>query len=110
MRLSKCLHYSVARTAFVKEADVQYGSVVVRPEQIVCVGLNYRRHAKEVTLPIPAQPVLFRKFNNSLSAHNTPIKLPVEAAAKFDYQTKLVIVMGRKAKSVSEADALSYRT
>jgi 2-keto-4-pentenoate hydratase/2-oxohepta-3-ene-1,7-dioic acid hydratase in catechol pathway len=102
------LQSSAARAAFVDEASLEYGPVVTRPEKIVCVGLNYRRHAKEVNLPIPNQPVLFSKFNNALSAHNSAIKLPVEVATKFDYETELVIVIGRKARNVSEADALSY--
>jgi len=102
------LKSTTARAAFVSEADIEYGPVVTRPEKIVCVGLNYRRHAKEVNLPIPAQPVLFSKFNNTLSAHKGTIKLPVEIATKFDYETELVIVIGRKAKNVPEAEALSY--
>src|SRR5579864_7640072 len=96
------------KKAFVDEQSIEYGPVVTRPEKIVCVGLNYRRHAKEVNMAIPSQPVLFNKFNNALSAHDQPIKLPVEVATKFDYETELVIVMGKKAKNVSEADALSY--
>jgi 2-keto-4-pentenoate hydratase/2-oxohepta-3-ene-1,7-dioic acid hydratase in catechol pathway len=99
---------SSARVAFVDEASVEFGPVVTRPEKIVCVGLNYRRHAKEVNLPIPHQPVLFSKFNNALTAHNSAIKLPVEIAAKFDYETELVIVIGRKAKNVRESEALSH--
>jgi 2-keto-4-pentenoate hydratase/2-oxohepta-3-ene-1,7-dioic acid hydratase in catechol pathway len=102
------LKSTATRAAFVSEADIEYGPVVTRPEKIVCVGLNYRRHAKEVNLPIPAQPVLFSKFNNALSAHKGAIKLPVEIATKFDYETELVIVIGRKAKNVPEAEALSY--
>lgn len=98
----------VAHTAFINEEDIEYGPVVTRPEKIVCVGLNYRRHAKEVGIAIPNQPVLFNKYNNSLSAHRGAIKLPVEVATKFDYETELVIVLGRNAKNVSEADALSY--
>ena len=96
------------RASFLNEEDVEFGPVVTRPEKIICVGLNYRRHATEVKLPIPKQPVLFSKFNNALSAHNQPIRLPVEIAHKFDYETELVIVMGKKAKNVSEADALSF--
>ena len=102
------LKTKAARAAFMNEEEVEYGPVVTRPEKIVCVGLNYRRHAKEVNMAIPSQPVLFNKFNNALSAHDQPIKLPVEVATKFDYETELVIVMGKKAKNVSEADALSY--
>jgi 2-keto-4-pentenoate hydratase/2-oxohepta-3-ene-1,7-dioic acid hydratase in catechol pathway len=72
------------------------------------VGLNYRRHAREVNLPIPNQPVLFNKYNNALSPHNGAIKLPIEVAKKFDYETELVIVIGRNARNVSEPDAPSH--
>jgi 2-keto-4-pentenoate hydratase/2-oxohepta-3-ene-1,7-dioic acid hydratase in catechol pathway len=105
--VSFALESGAAHSAFLSENSIEYGPVVTRPEKIVCVGLNYRRHAKEVNMAIPAQPVLFSKYNNSLSAHRSPIKLPVEVAKKFDYETELVIVLGRSAKNVSEADALS---
>jgi 2-keto-4-pentenoate hydratase/2-oxohepta-3-ene-1,7-dioic acid hydratase in catechol pathway len=105
--VNAALESSAVRAAFVDEASLEYGPVVTRPEKIVCVGLNYRRHAKEVNLPIPNQPVLFSKFNNTLSAHNKAITLPVEVATKFDYETELVIVIGKQAKNVSEASALS---
>ena len=102
------LKSKAAHGAFIKEKEIEYGPIVTRPEKIVCVGLNYRRHAKEVNMAIPNQPVLFNKFNNALSAHEEAIKLPVAVAKKFDYETELVIVMGKMAKNVSEADALSY--
>ncbi len=94
--------------AFLKEETIEYGPLVTRPEKIVCVGLNYRRHAQEIRMPIPAQPVLFSKFNNALSNHNGRIQLPVAVASKFDYEVELVIVMGKQAHNVSEKDALSY--
>jgi 2-keto-4-pentenoate hydratase/2-oxohepta-3-ene-1,7-dioic acid hydratase in catechol pathway len=97
-----------AKSAFLKEDSIAYGPVVTRPEKIVCVGLNYRKHAQETGAPIPKQPVLFSKFNTTLNHHQGTVKLPVEAAVKFDYEVELVIVMGREAKNVSEADALSY--
>ena len=98
---------SAARGAFVKEESVEYGPIVSRPEKIVCVGLNYRKHAQETGAQIPKQPVLFSKFNTTLNRHNGTIKLPVDAAKKFDYEVELVIVMGKEAHNVSEADALS---
>jgi 2-keto-4-pentenoate hydratase/2-oxohepta-3-ene-1,7-dioic acid hydratase in catechol pathway len=97
-----------ARTAFLKEDTIDYGPVVTRPEKIVCVGLNYRKHAKETNQPVPKQPILFNKFNNSLNFHNGKIKLPVEVATKFDYETELVIVIGKEARNVSEADVARY--
>ena len=96
------------RSAFIKEEGIEYGPVVTRPEKIVCVGLNYRRHAQEVGQPVPKEPVLFSKFNTTLNRHNGAIKLPVNVAKKFDYEVEMVIVMGKEAHNVAEADALSY--
>jgi len=90
------------------EETIEYGPVVTHPEKIVCVGLNYRRHAQEIGMPLPKQPVLFSKFNVALNHHNGHIKLPVGVAKKFDYEVELVIVMGKEAHAVSEKDALSY--
>ena len=95
-------------SAWLKEDEVEFGPLVSRPEKIVCVGLNYRHHAQEIGAPIPKQPVLFSKYNNTLSAHNGKLKLPVHVATKFDYEVELVIVMGKRACNVSEAEALKY--
>ncbi|HEU4727417.1 MAG TPA: fumarylacetoacetate hydrolase family protein [Kofleriaceae bacterium] len=99
---------AATKKAFVSENGLEYGPLVTRPEKIVCVGLNYKKHALEVKQPIPKQPVLFNKFNNSLNAHNGKIKLPVEVATKFDHEVELVIIIGKEARNVSEADARSY--
>ena len=99
---------NAAQKLFLKEESIEYGPLVTRPEKILCVGLNYRRHAQEVKMPIPKQPVLFNKYNNSLLGHGGTIKLPSAVATKFDYEIELVIVMGKEARSVPEADALSY--
>jgi 2-keto-4-pentenoate hydratase/2-oxohepta-3-ene-1,7-dioic acid hydratase in catechol pathway len=101
------LKSSAAGSAFVKEAGIAYGPVVTRPEKIVCIGLNYRKHAQETGQPVPKKPILFNKYNTALNCHNGTVKLPVDVATKFDYEVELVIVMGKAAKNVSEADALS---
>jgi 2-keto-4-pentenoate hydratase/2-oxohepta-3-ene-1,7-dioic acid hydratase in catechol pathway len=101
------LKSSAAHSAFMKEEGIEYGPIVIRPEKIVCVGLNYRKHAQEIGSPIPKAPVLFSKFNVALNHHNGSIKLPVEVAKKFDYEVELVIVIGKEAHNVSDADALS---
>jgi 2-keto-4-pentenoate hydratase/2-oxohepta-3-ene-1,7-dioic acid hydratase in catechol pathway len=93
--------------SFIKEEGVEYGPIVTRPEKIVCVGLNYRKHAQEIGMPLPKAPVLFSKFNVALNAHQKTVKLPVAVATKFDYEVELVIIMGKEAKNISEADALS---
>jgi len=93
--------------ALLPESSITYGRLFANPGKIVCVGLNYRRHAQEIGMPIPKAPVLFNKFNNSLTAHNSTIRLPPrEISYKFDYETELLVVMGRHARNVSEADAL----
>jgi 2-keto-4-pentenoate hydratase/2-oxohepta-3-ene-1,7-dioic acid hydratase in catechol pathway len=95
--------------ALVKESTIRYGRLFASPGKILCVGLNYRKHALEVNAPIPRVPVLFSKFNNTLASHRSTIKLPPrEVAYKFDYETELLVVMGRHARDVSEADALGY--
>ena len=98
----------VAQIAFSREETIEYGPLVTHPAKIGCIGLNYRRHAQEIGAQIPKEPVLFSKFNVALNKHKGTIKLPVAVAKKFDYEVELVIFMGKEAKDVSEADALSY--
>jgi 2-keto-4-pentenoate hydratase/2-oxohepta-3-ene-1,7-dioic acid hydratase in catechol pathway len=93
---------------FVPETSIVYGPVVTSPEKIVCIGLNYRQHAREIGMGEPKVPVLFSKFNNALNAHKGTIRLPTNVAKKFDHEVELVIIMGKEAHNVSEADALSY--
>ncbi len=95
--------------ALVPETSIQYGRLITDPGKIVCIGLNYRRHALEINMPIPKLPILFNKFNNSLAAHNATIRLPPrEVAYKFDYETELLVVIGRHARDVPESEALDY--
>jgi 2-keto-4-pentenoate hydratase/2-oxohepta-3-ene-1,7-dioic acid hydratase in catechol pathway len=97
-----------SKDLFLNESKVEYGPAVTNPEKILCVGLNYARHAKETNNPIPKLPILFNKFNNSLNAHKGTVRVSSMAAEKFDYESELVIVMGRRATNVSEAEALSH--
>ena len=77
------LKSKAASKAFVKEGAIEYGPAVTRPEKIICVGLNYRKHAKEVGMELPSQPVLFNKYNNALNNHNGSIKLPVAGSQEI---------------------------
>jgi 2-keto-4-pentenoate hydratase/2-oxohepta-3-ene-1,7-dioic acid hydratase in catechol pathway len=81
---------------------------VTNPEKIVCIGLNYRRHAAETGNPVPKQPILFNKYNTALNCHGGTIGVSEEDAHNFDYEAELVIVIGRRARNVSEADAPNY--
>src|SRR5271168_1144239 len=91
------------------EANINFGRLITKPGKIVCVGLNYKEHAEEAGEKLPKVPILFNKYNNTLNAHNCTIKLPPrEISYKFDYETELLIVMGKLARNVSEAEALDY--
>jgi len=93
--------------ALLTEPSITYGRLFTNPGKIVCVGLNYRKRTQETGMPIPKQPVLFNKFNNTLTSHNSVIRLPGrDVAYKFDYETELLVVIGRHARNVSEEDAL----
>lgn len=81
--------------------------VVTGCPRILCIGLNYRRHAKECGLPIPPAPVLFNKFSNALAAHGDCVRLSPEYQ-EYDYEAELVAIIGRAARDVSEAEALDY--
>ncbi|WP_128657417.1 fumarylacetoacetate hydrolase family protein [Paenibacillus sp. 598K] len=89
------------------EADLQWESPVTSPQKIICVGLNYRRHAEETGSPIPQTPILFNKFNNALTGHQASIAIP-RATSKLDYEAELAIVIGRQARNVGREDALDY--
>ena len=93
---------------YLAEDKVEYGPCVTTPEKIICIGLNYRKHAAETGNPVPKTPILFNKYNTALNGHRGVIKVSQEAAEQFDYEVELVIVMGKVARNVSEADALSY--
>jgi len=92
---------------YLADGAVQHAPLVTRPEKIIMMGFNYRRHAAETNTPIPTNPVLFNKFNNALNHHGGTIALPA-AARHFDYEIELVIVFGRECRNVSEAAALDY--
>jgi len=77
------------------------------PSKILAIGRNYVDHAIEGGAEPPKAPLLFNKLPNSLSAHNAPIVLPA-ISQQVDYEAELAVIIGRKAKRVSEADALDY--
>ena len=87
--------------------DLQPGPCVGTPEKLICIGLNYKRHAQETGLPIPEVPVLFSKFNNTLAETGEPIPLP-DNAVQYDYEVELGVVIGKEARYVSVDDALDY--
>jgi len=93
--------------AVLDESSLEWGPCVTRPNKIICVGLNYRKHAEETNAPIPEYPILFSKFNNTLTGHSRPIAVP-EVAKKLDYEAELAVVIGKKAKNVAKENALEH--
>ena len=76
--------------------------------KIICLGLNYRDHAEETGQEIPAAPMWFAKFANSLTGSGEPIVLPAAHAEFVDYEAELALVIGRTARNVNVREALSY--
>ncbi|WP_376092945.1 fumarylacetoacetate hydrolase family protein [Roseomonas sp. CCTCC AB2023176] len=87
-------------------AGLQLLPPVPRPGKIVCIGLNYALHAKEGNNPIPDYPAVFMRGATSLVGPDAAIVRP-KASQKLDWEAELVIVIGRRARHLSEADALS---
>ena len=91
----------------VRSSDAYWHAPVPRPGKIICVGLNYRDHAAESNMPIPERPVLFSKFSTCVIAPGEPVVIPV-TSSQVDYEAELAVVIGRRAKNVSAADAYEY--
>ena len=83
------------------------GSPIARPSKILCIGLNYAKHAAESNMAIPAEPILFMKSTTSLSGPFDPIIIPKDSV-KSDWEVELAFVIGKKASYVSEVDAMDY--
>ncbi len=83
-------------------------SPVPRPGKVVAVGLNYRDHAEEGGRETPPEPVLFAKFTTSIVGHGTEIRWDPGLTAAVDFEAELAVVIGRTARRVMEAEALTY--
>lgn len=88
-------------------AGTRIGSPVARPSKIVCIGLNYAKHAKETNAQIPAEPILFLKATTSIVGPDDNIIIP-KNSIKTDWEVELAVVINKKASYVNEADAMEY--
>jgi 2-keto-4-pentenoate hydratase/2-oxohepta-3-ene-1,7-dioic acid hydratase in catechol pathway len=77
------------------------------PEKIICIGLNYAKHAEEGRQELPTTPIMFGKWRNALVADGATVTLP-DASRKVDYEAEVAFVIGRRASNVAEADALDF--
>ena len=102
-RLARWVAEEGARAPVVGD-DVRLGPPLQRPSKIVCVGLNYRDHAKESGMAVPAEPVIFFKSTTALVGPDDEVIIP-KGSTKTDWEVELAVVIGRRASYVSEADA-----
>ena len=87
--------------------NIRIGPPISRPSKIVCVGLNYAKHAAESGMDIPDEPVLFFKSSSAITGPYDPIIIP-KNSSKTDWEVELAIVIGKRASYVSKEDALNY--
>ena len=87
--------------------DSRIGACVKNPSKFIGIGLNFKDHALEQNLPIPKEPIIFSKFTNCVCGPNDDIQIP-KGSDHTDWEVELGFVMGKKAKYVSEEEALDY--
>jgi len=82
-------------------------SPIPDPDKIVCIGLNYAKHAAEGGMEAPPAPTIFGKYRNALAPAGATVRLPANSR-KVDYEAEVAFVVGRRASAVAEADALDH--
>ena len=89
------------------ESSARWGSPLSRPSKIVCVGLNYAKHANESGMEAPEEPVLFFKSSSAIVGPYDPIIIP-KGSEKTDWEVELAVVIGKEASHISESEALDH--
>jgi 2,4-diketo-3-deoxy-L-fuconate hydrolase len=88
-------------------ASTRLGSPLARPSKLICVGLNYKDHAEETNAKIPTEPILFFKATTAIVGPNDDLVIP-KNSKKTDWEVELAIVIGKKAKYITEEEALNH--
>lgn len=83
------------------------GAPVGRIGKLVCVGLNYREHAREARMKVPTEPVLFMKATTAINGPDDPIRMP-RGGSKLDWEVELAVVIGRTARHVARESAPDF--
>jgi 2,4-diketo-3-deoxy-L-fuconate hydrolase len=86
------------------DENTRLAAPVCRPGKIICIGLNYRDHARETNAPIPDEPIVFFKATSAICGPNDDVIIP-KNSTKTDWEAELAFVIGKKASYVKEADA-----
>ncbi len=88
-------------------AETRLGPCVAGTGKFICIGLNYADHAAESGLDVPPEPVMFMKATSAICGPNDPIIIP-RGSEKTDWEVELAVIIGKRAKYVSEVDAMDY--
>jgi 2-keto-4-pentenoate hydratase/2-oxohepta-3-ene-1,7-dioic acid hydratase in catechol pathway len=88
-------------------AHARIGSPIARPSKIICIGLNYRKHAEEAGMAVPEVPIIFMKATSSLCGPFDPIFIP-KNSVQTDWEVELAVVIGKRAKYVSPENANEF--
>lgn len=94
-------------TSSLPMSQVTLCSPLTDPEKLIFVGLNYADHARESGMDIPAKPVLFAKYNNSIAGPEEDIWIPDEVS-QCDYEVELAVIIGRTARNIAEEQAVEH--
>ena len=105
-RLAKWIAADAAKAPRVP-AGTRLASAVARPSKIVCIGLNYRDHARESGAALPGEPIVFLKATSALAGPDDDLRLPA-GGEKTDWEVELALVIGARAKHVSVDDAPAH--
>src|SRR5215468_1200266 len=103
--LSKQMPREPKAGATVSEKSAKYLPPIPNPGKILCIGLNYRKHAEETNTPIPSYPIVFCRYNNTLVPHNGRMPRPSHSD-QLDWEAELTVVIGRKCRNVPKDKAL----
>ncbi|HUK24615.1 MAG TPA: fumarylacetoacetate hydrolase family protein [Terriglobales bacterium] len=106
MQLERWLKSNLSSAPRFSES-VRLGPPICRPSKIICIGLNFRDHARESEMEIPAEPVIFFKSTTSLAGPNDDLVMP-RNSSKVDWEVELGVVIGNKAKGISKPEALDH--
>ena len=88
-------------------ADTRLGPPVAGTGKMICIGLNYADHAAESGMPVPPEPVIFMKATSAICGPDDPIVIP-RGSVRTDWEVELAVIIGSRAKYVSEADAMAH--
>lgn len=105
-RLSAWLEKNENTCPEVEESN-RIGSCIARPSKIICIGLNYAKHAQETNAPIPAEPIIFFKSTTALCGPNDNVIIP-KNSTKTDWEVELAVVISKRASYVDETQAMDH--